>query len=69
MKGTKIKLKRIEMGMAQYELAEKVDYGVNMINKVENRKLKPSLKLLRKICKVLDLSVIEVLQDLEMDKQ
>ncbi|OGI04948.1 MAG: hypothetical protein A2Y25_00645 [Candidatus Melainabacteria bacterium GWF2_37_15] len=50
-----IKKYREEKALSQEELGEKVDCSREFINRVENRKEDPSLKMLLKIAFVLDI--------------
>ena len=49
--------KRKLMKLSQSELAEKVGCTIGAISHIETLKAKPSLDLLKKICKVLEIEI------------
>lgn len=51
--GNRIKLRRKELHIMQYELAEKLDISNNHISSIENGKEKPSLDLFISLCEEL----------------
>ena len=53
--GCKIKSRRLAMGYRQYELAHKVKVTQSHICLIESGKAYPSLKVLFKICKELEI--------------
>lgn len=59
--GKAIKLRRIELDMPARALAERVGVSPSTISKIENDVISPSLDLLRKIVKELDVSYRELL--------
>lgn len=60
--GKKIRLARIEKDMAINELAEKVGVTPQYISDIERGRAKnPSIKLLRKIAKELDVSISQLI--------
>ena len=61
--GKKIKLKRVEKDMMLKELAEAVGVTLQHMSAVENGRKTASLKLLRKIAKELDCSVLDFIEE------
>ena len=61
--GKKIKLKRVENDMMLKELAEAVGVTLQHMSAVENGRKTASLKLLRKIAKELDCSVLDFIEE------
>jgi transcriptional regulator with XRE-family HTH domain len=59
--GKNIKLRRVELGMPAKELAERVGVSPSYISKIESDTLSPSLELLSKLVKELDVSYGELL--------
>lgn len=55
--GKNIKLFRINSNLKQKELAEKLDIEVSYLSSIENDKKEPSLSLLKKISKELDVPI------------
>jgi len=53
----RLKEKRIEKGLSQYELAKLTGVHVTTISKIENGQRLPSLKVAAKLAKVLDVSL------------
>lgn len=49
--------KRKKMKLSQSDLAEKVGCTIGAISHIETLKAKPSLDLLKKICKVLEIEI------------
>ncbi|WP_291651324.1 helix-turn-helix transcriptional regulator [Clostridium sp.] len=59
--GLKLKIKRIEKGIKQCELAERVGISRYSLSALERDKIKsPKLEVMKKIAKVLDTSVTEL---------
>jgi putative transcriptional regulator len=59
--GLKIKLKRIEKGIKQCELAEKLGISRYSLSALERNKIKnPNLEVMKKICEILETSVQEL---------
>ena len=54
---------RKKRGLTQKELAEKVKVTQAYISMLENRKAFPSMKLLKRLARVLEVSPEEILQD------
>lgn len=52
-----IHYKRKKMKLSQSDLAEKVGCTIGAISHIETLKAKPSLELLKKICKVLEIEI------------
>jgi transcriptional regulator with XRE-family HTH domain len=63
--GKAIKLRRIELDMPARVLAERVGVSPSTISKIENDVISPSLDLLRRIVKELDVSYRELLVEPE----
>jgi transcriptional regulator with XRE-family HTH domain len=59
--GTNIKLRRVQIGMPAKELAERVGVSPSYISKIESDVLSPSLELLSRLVKELDVSYGELL--------
>jgi putative transcriptional regulator len=60
-KGLKLKLKRVEKGLKQYELAEAIGISRQYMQLLENGKAEnPSIELMKKISKELDTPVQEL---------
>ena len=60
--GTKIKERRIKIGMSQKELADKVDLTPSFISQLENNQISPSLNSFIQICGALGVSLTEILE-------
>jgi transcriptional regulator with XRE-family HTH domain len=62
---------RLEKGYSQEELAELADIHVNYISFLERNKRKPTLEVIYKISKALDLSLSEfvIYLEKELEKQ
>ena len=56
--GIFIKNKREELNLTQEELAEKVNYGVRLINDVETSRFDYKLSVLLNICEALEIDLI-----------
>ena len=61
--GKKIKMKRIEKDILVKELAERVGVTLQHMSAVENGRKTASLKLLRKVAKELDCSVLDFIEE------
>ena len=61
--GNNIKQKRLQAGITQAELAEKIDVNTSHISNVENNYTKPSLQVLLDIANALDTTLDFLLQD------
>lgn len=62
--GKKIKIARIKKGLKTKELAARVGVSAQYLSDIERGKYKnPSLKLLRKIAKELDCSVLDFIEE------
>ena len=61
--GKKIKMKRVEKDIMVKELAEAVGVTLQHMSAVENGRKTASLKLLRKIAKELDCSVLDFIEE------
>lgn len=57
--GEKIKKKRIEKNLKQYELAELAKMSNTFLSDIETGRSAPSIKTLEKIAKVLELDIKE----------
>ena len=55
--GENIKKRRIELGLTQQELADKLNMSLNFVGKIEIAFSKPSLETLIKIASVLNTNV------------
>ncbi|SDF30415.1 helix-turn-helix transcriptional regulator [Sporolituus thermophilus] len=60
MKLTKLKLARLRAGLKQTELAKMLGVSPSYINKIENNAVKPTMELLFKLCRLLDISPYEL---------
>ena len=58
--GKKIKRMRVNRGLTQEQLAEKLEYSPNHISKLESARTNPSFELLVSISKVLDIEIKEL---------
>ncbi|MBB6622180.1 helix-turn-helix transcriptional regulator [Clostridium gasigenes] len=59
--GLKLKLKRIEKGIKQYEMAEKLEISRYYLSSLERGISKnPSIELMKKISEILEVSVQEL---------
>lgn len=58
--GKNIKRRRIELGITQQELADKLGLSLNFIGKIEVAFSKPSLDTLLKIARGLEISVSDL---------
>lgn len=54
--GNRIQLRRKELGLKQYELAEQLDISNNHMSSIENGREKPSLEILLHICDLLNVT-------------
>jgi putative transcriptional regulator len=62
--GLKLKLKRIEKGFKQIELAEQIGISRYYLSGLERDKIKnPNIEVMKKISKVLEVSVQELFFD------
>ena len=57
-----LKLKRIEHGMSQKELAEKIGITTSMISNYETGKMEPMVPTLRKLAEVLETTFDHLLE-------
>lgn len=64
--GEKIKAKRIAQGMTQQDLADSVSLGRSMIAQIERGSKIPNLLLSASLAKVLDCSLYDFLDELEL---
>lgn len=54
--GNRIQLRRKELGLKQYTLAEMLDISNNHMSSIENGREKPSLEILLHICDILKIT-------------
>lgn len=54
--GNRIQMRRKELGMKQYVLAEQLDISNNHMSSIENGREKPSLEILLHICDILKIT-------------
>ena len=52
-----IRLARLQKRISQEKLAEMVDISTKYLNMIENRKAKPTIVIVIKICKVLNIEL------------
>lgn len=61
--GKQIKKKRLDQGMTQEVLAEKVNISIPHISRIENGSSSPSLQTLVDICNALNITIDDLMQD------
>lgn len=61
--GKQIKKSRVNRGMTQEVLAEKVNISIPHISRIENGSSSPSLQTLVDICNALDITIDNLMQD------
>ena len=61
--GKRIKKNRLNQGMTQEILAEKVNISIPHISRIENGSSSPSLQTLVDICNALDITIDNLMQD------
>lgn len=61
--GKQIKKNRLNQGMTQEVLAEKVNISIPHISRIENGSSSPSLQTLVDICNALDITIDNLMQD------
>ncbi len=57
-----IRLARLQQRLSQEKLAEMVDISTKYLNMIENRKANPTIVIVIKICKVLDIELNSIWQ-------
>ena len=60
MRNLKMKFRRIELNLSQTELAKKVGVTRQTIGLIESGEFNPSIKLCRKICRALDVTLDDI---------
>lgn len=65
--GDKIRLVRLEKGLSQTELANKIGKDQPSINRIEKGNINPSYLYLLEICEGLEISMSELLNSLKND--
>lgn len=60
--GNKFRLARIDKGMNQTELANKIGKDQPSINRFEKGNINPSYKYMLEICEGLEISLVEILK-------
>lgn len=56
-----IKLQRVKANLTQKQLSKKIDVNQGTISRWENNEMKPAKKYIKKLCKILDCTVEELM--------
>ena len=68
MQNLKMKAKRIELGMSQTELAKKAGVTRQTIGLIEGGEFNPSIRLCRRICRALGVTLDDIFWEDEEDE-
>lgn len=68
MVGNQIKFYREMLKLTQLELANKLGISYQALSNYENNRREPSIALIKKICKIFDISTDELLEYNELKK-
>jgi len=67
--GSRIRERRLKMGITQEILAEKVGISIVYLSKIENGRVYPTLEMISNICTELDLDIAQVISGTEVSRK
>lgn len=67
--GSRIRERRLKMGITQEILAEKVGISIVYLSKIENGRVCPTLEMISNICTELDLDIAQVISATEISRK
>ena len=67
--GMKVKKARERKNMKQEELAKRINEPASLVKKIESEKIKPSIKIAKRLEEILKIKLIEKIKEKEMNKE